>query len=715
MPMPRPPQKATTTPAPAPGTINLNEGWIDYSDPNKGEGDWADYQEPSAAPATPTPLEVRYTAPGQGIQSFTQGSQQEQDFLKRFPGAKVVPNPRNPSATGPLVTTPRPLPPGTPTQTPAEVAAQSKQDLQTTENVAGNALPMAGAAAMTAAGAPELGAIAGTGLNMLGAAAGEGAKQIYNRVTGAGPVPSTGKEALGDMATTGAEYGALDTLLKGGTVGAKAVLRTYFPEIHEAVEYATDALFRAAPDADAIGYRANLEAAAPDLQKIAKQSLTARTGVFDPKAPGGFFSTEYRPTNLYKDTNTYMRGMYQNEVAPMVQAADQAGARVQLVNLFQPGGFQDREAIQGVMKFLSKVPDYEEGADQIAKRVMADPSAPITMTDAEILVRRVNALNRQAMRAVKTGSDAALKTDTNKIAAMSSHVDKLLGDAIDAKMTQYGQPGIRGFERRYAALSDFRDNLWKTLAPTEQQRLGIQPTTYLNPRGVGSRFYLRMGNNPGRQIESAMTRLARADDIPMGALGAQPVTPQPAVATPVGGAGGAGGQLPPPGGAGAGAGAGAPGGGGPPRRPWTGGPGGPLPPASPAGQRLLPPGTPAQLPPAPEAPPSVPSTTTPPGPSGNTPGSPPVPEEPATGKGKGEGGFAAKIKPTPAPPPHQFQAEIDKIADHLVSNGMDRVQAEEAARKNVEAFHRMPGYQEFEYDHAKMMRDLYGLSQGGAQ
>jgi hypothetical protein len=433
------------------------------------------------------------------------------------------------------------------TTSPEQLAQESRQANADATQKATGLLPAAGAAALTLA-APPVGALAGAGLAGLGAGAGEATRQLANRATGAEKVPGTSLAAAGDIAKEGGLFAGMELGAKAATATAGWMLRRYFPEIHEAIGQMTDALVRAVPDTApnetaAIGYRHNLEAAAPDLQRIAKRSLAGKAGVFDPNAPGGMLKTEFRPTNLWKDTNSYMSEMYQSEIAPMVKAADEGKAKVFMSHPTSP---DDIDAVQRAMKKLSTIPDYDEFTHHIAARVAKDPTAPISMHDAEVLNRAVNQQLRKYQRA--SGTAAETMASTERMTPVFVHVDKLLGDAIEREMTGLGQPSLRPYERRYAALADFRENLGKLLGPTERQRLGLAPTSYVNPRGVGTRFYLRMGQNPGRQIEYAMRQLARADDIPMGLTGAQPL---PGIPTPVQ-PGGAGGPGAGPGGAGPG-------------------------------------------------------------------------------------------------------------------------------------------------------------------
>lgn len=479
------------------------------------------------------------------------------------------------------------------TTSPAQLAEEAKQADLAAKAKLGEALPIAGATAMSAAVTPAVGVPATAGLVALGGMGGRAAQQIYNRVTGAGPVPSTSDASATDLAKIGAIYGGTELGAKATTGATGLILKRFFPEIHEAIGQMVDALSRAAPDTapnetgSSLGYGKNLQEAAGDLQKIAKRSFATRTGVFDPTARGGFFSSEYRPTNLWQDTNSYMTNdLYKGEIAPQIQAADQAGAQVRLANAQFP---DDIDAVKRAMQKLSTIPDYDEGTHHIAARVMADPTAPISAHDAEVLGRAVNQQMRTYQRA--SGSTAATMASTQRLTPVFVRADELLSGALDRELTGLGQPGIRGAERRYAALADFRENLGKVLAPTERQRLGLSPTTYANSRGLGSRIYLKLGQNPGRPIEYAMQQLARADDIPMAATGAQPLPGIPR-AIPPGGAGGPGGGNP--------------------------GGGGPAGPTSPTGAPRLPPAPPAQLSPASTgmlpAPPSPPAAA----PAGST-------------------------------------------------------------------------------------------------
>jgi len=153
---------------------------------------------PSAPYQTAPVTQIRYTAPGQGVQEFVKGSTDEQQFLQRFPGAKAIPGSYQ-----------RPLQPNeqVDTETPATRTArqtkQGKQMLETTGALAGSII------------APELlpeaaGLLATSAATAGGAALGTAAGQT---AIGENPVS---KENLEESGKNAAIYGGGNLVFGAG-------------------------------------------------------------------------------------------------------------------------------------------------------------------------------------------------------------------------------------------------------------------------------------------------------------------------------------------------------------------------------------------------------------------------------------------------------------------------------------------------------------------
>lgn len=212
-----------------------------------------------------TATQIRYQVPGQGIQEYTKGSTDEQQFLQRFPGAKAVGSYERKLQPGETIPT------GTPEARSAQETAEAKRSL-------GPAVA-AGLGPLAAAAAPVLGAPAAAIPLIEGVAGGAGELAGRSMVGQGGPTAEDVKAA----GTTAAISTALGTVLKVVPKVApflKNVVRGYDPaDLHAAL---TDAAQSAAPDAKLGGSVRNVfENASANVQAQSKElyaQIDAATG-----------------------------------------------------------------------------------------------------------------------------------------------------------------------------------------------------------------------------------------------------------------------------------------------------------------------------------------------------------------------------------------------------------------------------------------------------
>jgi hypothetical protein len=222
-------------------------------------------QQQATATSPKTLTQVRYQVPGQGVQEYTKGSTDEQQFLQRFPGAKAVSSYQRTPQSGEAVSTESPE-----TRSTRETA-EAKQSL-------GPAVA-AGLAPLASAAAPVLGVGAAAMPLVEGAVAGLGELGGRSMVGQGGPTKED-VEAAGRTAAVTTALGAAFRIVPKVVPFLKNVVRGYDPaDLHAAL---TDAAQSAAPDAKLGGSVRNVfENASADVQAQSKQlyaQIDAATG-----------------------------------------------------------------------------------------------------------------------------------------------------------------------------------------------------------------------------------------------------------------------------------------------------------------------------------------------------------------------------------------------------------------------------------------------------
>lgn len=319
-----------------------------------------------------------------------------------------------------------------------------------------------------------------------------------------------------DIITKGAEVGGTEAAGELIKLGGGALMKRYFPEIADAIQQGTTKFLHAVPSND-IAVRTNYEIAQGDLQAIANEMLQSRStlgianpgsGVFSRKAPGGIVSAEMRPSELYAHIKDYMGRMYSDERKWQIM---KAGGQQITVDPARAAKF-DPEVFADAMRRIARIPDIEDGAHKIALRVAANPTAPITVEEADILEQAASTMLRKFRAG--TGSKQAVDLGTQRNTALMQHADEMLNDSLNYALQQGGLPGINGYARRYAALARVMDGLERMIPATERGRLGLGPAEVVSPSKIVRTITTMAGQNPGREIEDAMRILSRAPDIP---------------------------------------------------------------------------------------------------------------------------------------------------------------------------------------------------------
>ncbi len=213
----------------------------------------------------PTLTQVRYQVPGQGIQEYTKGSTDEQQFLQRFPGAKAVSSYQRSPQPGETVST------EAPDVRSARETSEAKRSL-------GPAVA-AGLAPLASAAGPVLGVGAAAMPLVEGAVAGLGELGGRSMVGQGGPTKED-VEAAGRTAAVTTALGGVLRIVPKVAPFLKNVVRGYDPaDLHSAL---TDAAQSAAPDAKLGGSVRNVfENASASVQSQSKElyaQIDAATG-----------------------------------------------------------------------------------------------------------------------------------------------------------------------------------------------------------------------------------------------------------------------------------------------------------------------------------------------------------------------------------------------------------------------------------------------------
>ncbi len=269
---------------------------------------------------------------------------------------------------------------------------------------------------------------------------------------------------------------ATEGLSKGLKAGVKALpseaktastIRAAVPEAATLPDKAVasgDKVFRAiAPVATDAGARANLHVASGDLAEIGKKVDWDSTR-------GGINSPDMRPRAVLDATNDHMKSMYENERASQIAKAPNAPVEVTA----------NRNAVRG-LDYMTK------GAGDIAIQELAEKAiktnGKLSLAETDALAREVNA-ELYKYESLPPEQQAAIRNTNPNINGLKE-LDQALTKTIDGELEAQGQPGIKNYERRYAALSNVRRDLAKRVNAAELDQPGLVKNTLRQIPGKG--------------------------------------------------------------------------------------------------------------------------------------------------------------------------------------------------------------------------------------
>jgi hypothetical protein len=311
--------------------------------------------------------------------------------------------------------------------------------------------------------------------------AGQAASQIVDEVKT--PIQNVQKgeyaKAAGDVMATGAkiassipapemaEAGAAkvgDVMENGITPSARTASRVkaVVPEaaaLPDRAVTAGDQLFRAvAPTATDTGARVNIHVASGDLAQIADE-------VNWDAVRGGKTSPDMRPRAVLAAVNDHMGEMYQTEVAPKIAGA--GDAKVTLT-----GG-------KDGLDFLSR----NAGDAEVRAAAARMSSGSSNLQDAYTVAKGANAELRQFER-LSPDQQYTIRNQNPGINNLEN-LDKELSQNIAQTLEDRGIPGIKNFERRYAALASFRRELGMRVNAAELERSSLNPVKTIGKMAMG--------------------------------------------------------------------------------------------------------------------------------------------------------------------------------------------------------------------------------------
>jgi hypothetical protein len=219
---------------------------------------------------------------------------------------------------------------------------------------------------------------------------------------------------------------------------------------------AGDKVFRAvAPVATDAAARTNIHVASGDLAEISKKVDWDSTR-------GGVARPDMRPRAVLNATNDYMKEMYQNERAAQIADKPQSPVQAPLAGNSAKG-----------LDFIAQHAG-DDAVQELAGRVVKQ-GGKMTLAEADGLARTVNA-ELYKFESLPPDQQAMLRATQPNVNGLKA-LDQVLSKTVDEELAAQGKPGIKQYERRYAALSNFRRDLAKRVNAAELDQPGVLKNT----------------------------------------------------------------------------------------------------------------------------------------------------------------------------------------------------------------------------------------------
>lgn len=360
----------------------------------------------------------------------------------------------------------------------------------------------AGAGALTAAGGP-IGVLGATGLAALGGAGGEAVRQMAQHATTPAEAPKSTGEAAGGIAKAGAETGATELALGVGGKLISGAVKKFADPLGNAIQK----VFKSAgPPADP-AFRNSVGEAAADLKAIYDANP------INEMDRGGIINPDKRIRKVVTGINDYLSNMYHTERAGQIAAGTQIGAH-------GPIGGVKPDIITMVSTRLSRELPLDSEARTIAAKLAADPAADLSIAEHDTFQRALGAELRK-FKGMSPQQQAAVRTTSKWTTGLESMEDASK-QSLDDILSQSGQPGLKDYNRRYAALTDVRDALQKRMNPAEASQLLDRVHEFFGTHGVSARIGTALGASPGRNLEKGLKGMSKSAGAPKAAIPSPP-------------------------------------------------------------------------------------------------------------------------------------------------------------------------------------------------
>ena len=283
----------------------------------------------------------------------------------------------------------------------------------------------------------------------------------------------------------------------------------------QAVHGAEQVYRAAAPTGGDPQFRSNLYAAAGDLAEVGQK-------VQLDSAAGGVMQPDMRVRATVNGINDHLQQMYDTERAPQI----------------------DRHAQNPVVTNFSS--DAKAGLEYLAKnagteadRALAQNALQSEYIPLGQLDELARATNRELspLRGMTSQELAVSEGNSRRFAALKA-LDAEAGNAIGTELDNRGEPGIQNYERRYAGLSQVRDQLQSRMNMTELQRRTPVVGSLVRTVMGGSRAAIAGASqaavanvNIGAELANGLDNLARSG-LTANRGTASPVSPVRGLLTP---------------------------------------------------------------------------------------------------------------------------------------------------------------------------------------
>lgn len=292
--------------------------------------------------------------------------------------------------------------------------------------------------------------------------------------------------------------GGVPSMVRRGMVGPQ---KAVFPEIANwstpAVEGAEQIFKVAAPVGGDPMFRKSLYAAGGDLAEIGRK-------VNLQEAKGGIINPDMRVRATVNAMNDHLNETYQTELAPQIQR----NANAAVVPKFSADA-------KGGLEYMARSAGTEADRALAAK---AASGQTLTLSEANSLREATNK-ELSPLRGMTPQELAQVEGTSRRLGSLQA-LDKEVVTNIGDELARRGEPGIKEYEQRYAAVSTVRTQLEKRMNSSELNQPGMVRAA-LKPivsavtggkSGIASASQAAVADvNMGRALQKGLQKLADSE------------------------------------------------------------------------------------------------------------------------------------------------------------------------------------------------------------